>query len=147
MTYDNASWHYEGNFPADLPENAGATHIALFLSWAVLNGLAGDLHIQEFTADLAQLRGRAVTPGEWFLSVCDGKLVDEDLNEEGNRFTHAYYAGDDGLHTGEGYYLSDYVDAFPDAETAYHVPDTWASFDTLAPILARRLAAWRKKSP
>jgi hypothetical protein len=38
MKYDDASWHYGGDFPTDLPRKAGSTHIALFLACAVLNG-------------------------------------------------------------------------------------------------------------
>jgi hypothetical protein len=33
MKYDDASWHYGGDFPADLPREAGSTHIAMFLAW------------------------------------------------------------------------------------------------------------------
>ena len=33
MKYDDASWHYEGAYPADLPPEAGATHIGMFLAW------------------------------------------------------------------------------------------------------------------
>ena len=29
MKYDDASWHYNGDFPTDLPVEAGATHIGL----------------------------------------------------------------------------------------------------------------------
>ncbi|RML48695.1 DUF7832 domain-containing protein [Pseudomonas avellanae] len=32
MKYDDASWHYNGNFPSDLPDTAGATHIGMFLA-------------------------------------------------------------------------------------------------------------------
>lgn len=144
MKYDDASWHYGGDFPAELPESAGATHIGMFVSWAVLNGLAGELHTQEFADDLGKLQARTITPGSWFLSVCDGKFTDEDLNEEGNQFALIYYGGDDGLQTTDGSYLIDFTDAFPESETPYHVHDTWATFDTLEPIIRSRFEGWRK---
>ena len=143
MKYDDASWHYGGNFPDGLPENAGATHIGMFLSWAALNGLAGDLHVEDFSDDLGRLRGRTITPAAWFISVCDEKLTDEDLNEEGNQFAQAYYAGENGLHLIEGSYLLDLSDAFSASETLYHVPDTWATYDILEPIIRSRYDAWR----
>ena len=31
MKYDDASWHYGGDFPADLPQAAGATHIVMVI--------------------------------------------------------------------------------------------------------------------
>ncbi len=139
MKYDDASWHYGGDFPSDLPKEAGATHIAMFLAWAVLNGLAGEYHTVDSAKELAKLRSREITPGAWFMRTCDEKFTNEDLNEEGNRFAIAYY--DSG-----GSYTSDYCDAFPDVPSPYHVEDSWVSFDALAPIIAERLRTWRSKS-
>ena len=36
MKYDDWSRHGGGNFPADLPPEAGATHAGMFLAWALL---------------------------------------------------------------------------------------------------------------
>lgn len=131
MKYDDASWHYGGDFPDGLPESAGATHIGMFVSWAVLNGLAGEYHTEESADELGKLQARDITPGDWFLSACDEKFTDEDLNDEGNRFAQTYYGGADGLHMEIGSYFVDYSDAFPGNATLYHVPDTWMTFDTL----------------
>ena len=144
MKYDDASWHYGGDFPADLPQIAGATHIAMFVSWAVLNGLAGELHTEDFADDLGKLKDRAITPTTWFLSICDEKFTDEDLNEEGNRFAEAYYGRGDGLHAADGSYILDYVNAFPGIATPYHVSDTWTTFNKLEPIIRARFDAWRR---
>ena len=143
MKYDDASWHYGGDFPTGLPPEAGATHIAMFVGWAVLNGLAGELHTTDAAAEFALLQRREVTPTQWFIQACDEKFTDEDLNDEGNSFASSYYAEGAGLHTAEGSYLADYCDTFPSAKSLYEVEDCWASFDTLAPKLARRLEAWR----
>lgn len=102
MKYDDASWHYGGNFPENLDDEAGATHIAMFVAWCVLNGLSGELHLEDFADDLDRLRTRVSTPGEWFLANCDGKFTDEDLSEEGNAFADYYYARE------EAQYLGDY---------------------------------------
>src|SRR6266404_3538306 len=48
MKYDDASWHYGGDFPEDLPREAGATHTGMFVAWALL-----------FTNPARPLRGRA----------------------------------------------------------------------------------------
>ena len=32
-------------FPQDLPPEAGATHTGIFIAWAMLSGLAGELHL------------------------------------------------------------------------------------------------------
>jgi len=49
MKYDDASWHYDGEFPADLPPEAGATHIGMYLAWCLLNELAGPLYTDDFS--------------------------------------------------------------------------------------------------
>src|SRR5688572_23363485 len=40
--YDDADWHYGGDFPEDVPEQAGATHMGMFVAWAWSAGLAGE---------------------------------------------------------------------------------------------------------
>ncbi len=133
MKYDDASWHYGGDFPKDLPPSAGATHIGMFLSWCLLNGLGGALHTEEFADQLEKLKNRTITPGQHFLSVCDEKFWDQDLSEEGNEFAKAYYDFT------EGEYISDYGNALSlKGKSLYHIPDTWATFDKLAPIIKRR---------
>jgi hypothetical protein len=141
MKYDDASWHYGGDFPSELPPQAGATHIAMFFAWAALNGLAGDYHTRDAAADLALLRQRKITPTEWFMRVCDEKFTDEDLNSEGNAFARAYYGDETGLHTETGSYVADYEAIFAAAPTLYHVEDSWASFDAMAPVISRRFKA------
>ncbi len=147
IKYDDASWHYGGDFPADLPPEAAGTHIGMFVCWALLSGFAGEIHTNDFPEMLAKLRDRIQTPGTWFLDACDEKFVDEDLTEEGNAFA-LYYYGDP--ITAEGKpspYLSDYVDSFAEYDELYAIPDTWESFDRLKPILDKRLAEWRSPKP
>jgi hypothetical protein len=135
MKYDDASWHYGGDFPKELPPKAGATHIGMFLSWCVLNGLVGKFHSARL---LPQLRARAVTPGDYFIKVCDEKLTDEDLSDEGNAFAAAYF----GFETGE--YLGDYERVLcQHTPSLYHVDDTWENFDKLAPIIHEQFLAWK----
>ena len=61
MKYDEASWHYGGDFPADLPASAGATHIGLFLAWMLIKGFASE----ELADDAAQVNpnGGAIALG------------------------------------------------------------------------------------
>lgn len=137
MKYDDASWHYGGDFPDDLPDAAGGTHIGMFLAWAAHSERIGSLHTDDFSEELAELRQRQVTPGAWFLSACDEKLTDEDFTAEGNAFALSYYE--------EGY-LADYSELFLDEfESTYHVPDTWETFERVKPLLDERFAAFRAR--
>jgi hypothetical protein len=145
MKYDDASWHYGGDFPKGLPDDAGGTHIGMFVSWAILRGMAGSIHLDDFPDMLSKLEKRELTPGAWFLSACDEKFTDEDLNEEGNRFAVEYYAHGEGEDYKAGIYLTDYCGVFEDVTETYSVPDTWESFERLKPTLDKRFDGW--KSP
>ncbi|WP_144391800.1 hypothetical protein [Pleionea sediminis] len=139
MKYDDASWHYGGDFPENLPTEAGATHIGMFVTWCLLNDLGGELHTDELPESLAILRERKNTPGQWFIENCDEKFTDEDLNEIGNAFTHFFYASD------EAPYYSVYENCLGEnIEHLYEVPDTWESYDKLAPFLSENFQSWIK---
>ncbi len=141
MKYDDASWHYGGDFPEHLENEAGATHIGMFVAWCLLNGLAGELHVEEFPEDLEELKLRNFTPGQWFISYCDEKFTDEDLNELGNKFAEHYYAPD------EPPFLEAYEQLLAQKVThLYEVPDTWESFDLLAPRLTLDFKKWSKSN-
>jgi len=139
MKYDDASWHYGGKFPADLPPEAGATHTGMFVAWALLAGLGGEIHTEECPEDLKALQTRVQTPGNFFFAVCDGKFTDEDLNPEGNRFAAEYFDLENGS------YLEDYSATLgEEGRDLYYIADTWENFDRLKAVLDARLAEWRE---
>ncbi len=138
MKYDDASWHYGGDFPKDLAPEAGATHTGMFVAWCMLNGLASELHVDEFPDLLRELKVRTLTPASYFIKACDEKFTDEDLSEEGNSFAKAYFDFD------KGEYLGDYEATFSlSGQDLYRVPDTWESFDRLAPLIRKRYDEWK----
>ncbi|UWZ86180.1 DUF7832 domain-containing protein [Occallatibacter riparius] len=140
MKYDDASWHYGGNFPSGLPDKAGATHAGMFVAWALLSGLAGELIVDEFPQFIEKLRDRSLTPGQLFFNLCDGKFIDEDLNDVGNAFAQDYF------NFQKGKYLKDYEATLGEgAATLYHVADSWENFDRLKPVLDRRFTEWKAK--
>ncbi len=141
MKYDDASWHYDGDFPSDLPTDAGATHIGMFVAWCMLHEMAGELHTDEFPQELEALKERRITPGQFVISACDEKFTDEELTDEGNAFAAAYYgeAGD------SGQYVTDYEETLSRGEpTLYHIEDSWKNYDKLSPVIAQRFAEWKE---
>ncbi len=141
MKYDDASWHYGGDFPKDLPNEAGATHTGMFLAWALLAGLGGEIHTTECPEDLSDLLNRTLTPGYFFMKRCDGKFWDDDLNDEGNKFAEFYYR----LDTPDRF-LHDYERTVGKAAPSlYHVEDSWANFDLLQPVFDERFSKWRAR--
>ena len=140
MKYDDAEYFFL-NFETDELENsAGATHIGMFLAWAMLRGLASpELLASE---ECEQIKARATTGCEVVVDLCDCKLFDSDLSPLGNAFASWYY---------DSQFFADYGDVFgvTDASTDEFcsVADTWANFDKLAPVLDRRFAKWRQEFP
>jgi len=143
MKYDDASWHYGGDFPTDLPPSAGATHIGMFLAWAVLHGFAGSIHTEDFPDTLEKLRKREITPGRFLIEACDEKFIDEDLTEEGNTFAGHYFKGGGAY----GDYLDDYQSTLGQSERSpYYIADTWDNYDLLSPIIQRRFDQWQAQT-
>lgn len=139
MKYDDASWHYEGTYPADLPYENAATHIGMFLAWAIGRGLASEFFSEECPEDLAGLERRELTPGRFALRVIEGKLCEDELSELGNRFAEAYYPKR---------YARDYERVFgadPEQGT-YRVEDTWENFACIAAVLDGRYEEWRSRT-
>ncbi|MGB5164985.1 MAG: hypothetical protein WBN61_07000 [Woeseiaceae bacterium] len=91
MKYDDASWHYGGDFPSESPAEYGGTHIGIFLKWCFIKGWAGELHTEEEN-DVVHAVIRGEMSGTVFLfKYCDGKLTDEDFNNEGNDVASEHY--------------------------------------------------------
>jgi hypothetical protein len=129
VKYDDAEFHDpEGN----LEQEFAAAHIALFLRWCVERNLISEFLKKESGAALASARSGTITYTELLLSHCDGKLVDEELSEEGNRFAGAYYS--------KGY-LVDYSDicGFPN----YSCTEAEHDYATISALLDRRFAEFQ----
>jgi hypothetical protein len=138
MKYDDASWHLQGNFPADLSDLASATHIGMYAMWAWSNGLGGESYIETKDEFDEAMRTRKIMPGRLFLQLCDGKLTDEDFNENGNAFTQEYF--NDNAHG----YIDDYKKCLgTEKETIYHIKDNWENFEKISFILREKFLNWK----
>lgn len=136
-TVDDVRWHAGGEFPAGLAPDAAATHIGMFVAWlAEARDPDGECLLLPSPAREA-LRSRVATPGRALLEYCGGTLSEAMLSARGTAFAHAGYDGETGS------YLDDYVDVFDDVgDTIYEVPDTWGSFQRIAPWIDARFRAW-----
>jgi hypothetical protein len=138
MKYDDASWHSGGDFPSDLPAEAGATHIGMYLAWLLLQGMASEELAEDAEEDLQALRERSTTPGLFLLQCSDGKFVNDLISDEANTFTAVYYDLENGR------YLEDYEERLgAEVPSLYHVADTWENFDLLAPAITQRFTTWQ----
>lgn len=137
MAIDRMDWHYGGNFPEDLPNENGGTHIGIFLAWIINNNLEGDLHKEESAEALEDVRKRKITGRDFLIDQCDEKFWEEDLTEEGFVFAESYYEND---------YHEDYEETLiKNLPTTYHVEDTWENYDKIAQIIDKRFREWKNE--
>ncbi len=132
--------HWRVGWPPDLPRSAAATHIGMYVTWALLTGLGDEAFVSLMRDRIDDLDVRRITPGRFLFEDCDGKFVDTMLSDHGNAFTRWYYSGD------MRQYLDDYFVSIPGRYPSLpHYPDTWASFDALRPAIDRRFDEWRAR--
>jgi hypothetical protein len=140
MSYDRADFDYSTE-AEPLPKGHAATHIGMFLAWAVMKGLESDFHRSHSAELLARLRRREITGRQFFEAACKERFSERDLNEEGNVFAQSYYVDEAGHH---GTYFADYKRALtPGLPSFWHVADTWTNYDKLAPVITRRYEEWK----
>ncbi|MBD2715906.1 hypothetical protein KBK19_12755 [Microvirga sp. STR05] len=143
MALDKADWHYGGDFPEELPDENGATHIGMFIAWIIQQELEGEVHHEDEDGKqaLEAVRQRTMTGRDFLQTQCDEKFWAEDLNDEGLAFAHYYYSDEEG---GLGSYYEDYEQTLAaDLPTIYHVEDTWNNYDRLKPVIDQRFAEWK----
>ncbi len=150
--YDDASWHYGGNFPDDLPEINGATHIGMFLTWFIENGLLSEEVAEDCKDDIERIKDRTLTGAEFLMNNFDGKLTDDDLNELGNNFAMAYYEEETSFSNSHSDYLGDYAKIFKikvvnniiDQKSLYRIENSWKNYDLLKPCINKRFEEWKQ---
>lgn len=134
MAYDKVKWHWEGTFPHDVPRENGATHIGLFVAWAIDRDLISDELREDAGEDLAAIRQRRITARDFVLRQLDGVLCEDDLDDRGNAFARQHY--------------NDFLNEFARLmraryPTAYHLPDDWSEYDLVTNLLDRLYRQWQ----
>jgi len=126
---------------ADYDPSEYAVRLAFFVTWGMLNGLAGPLHLEEDQKQLSQLRQREITPRKFLEVACDGKFWEEDLNDEGNAFARTYYL----RQPEQANYFEDYAQVLlaGDADL-WVIADSWENYDKIAPVIDGRYEQWKK---
>ncbi len=136
MAYDRMDWHYGADdYPAELTESAGGTHIGMYLAWAIQKGLAGQFHIEDSSESIALVKENKMTGTEFLIKECDEKFWEEDLNEIGREFTKYYYESNK--------YYGDYEAAIGgNYLTLYHIPYTLENFEKVSKVLSQKYDRW-----
>ena len=137
--YDKAKYHYGGNYPEDLPEEQALVHTGMFLGWVIDNDLYSDWFKEEMEGIITAFKAREMT-GAKVYEECDGALVDDMLNEEGNAFAQAYFDFE------KGKYIYDYEELLAQGlPSTYHVEDTWENYEIITRRISDRYLEWKRK--
>lgn len=123
MTIDDAGWHYDTCSEHDLDYSCAATHIGMFFAWLAHHDLTAP---DKF--DITALQDRSVTPGAFLGAHCGAEISGSMLTPEGLAFSKATYRA----------YLGAYrripeIAAYP---VTYAAPDTWETYDAVAPVIS-----------
>ncbi|BCC57752.1 hypothetical protein PDR31_01245 [Bacillus cereus] len=137
IVYDKAKYHYEGDFPQELPMEQAFVHTGMFLGWIIDNHLFSDEFLEETEEEINKFKLRKMTGTQVYM-FWDGVLSDDMLNDEGNQFAIDYFDFEKGL------YLDDYDDVFLECDTLYQVQDTWGNYFKLKEVIDTRYKEWKK---
>ena len=133
--YDDAEWHYGGNFPRWTPKRNGFAHIGFLLTWLVDNGLVSEFLKEESSNIVEATIDRSVSPIA-LLEYWDGKLVSDMLSKQGNAFVKSYYKDQE-----NGYFLN-YMSEFSELGN-YKVKPNWKNYNRIQPVINQRFEEWR----
>lgn len=150
--YDDASWHYGGDFPEELPEKNGATHTGMFICWCAENNLISEELKEDTEEELQKLRRRELTGAEFIMDMMDGKFSEHDLNMIGNAFAQDYYKDETDFGNRFSSFADDYVNLFDmkaeendyEYETFYHIEDTFENYDLMKQVIDYRFEEWKE---
>lgn len=150
--YDDASWHYGGDYPENLPNENASTHIGMFLTWCIDNDLLSEEQLEDSEEDIIAVKNRELKGSEFLIANCDEKFTDFDLNDLGNEFAKAYYLDESDFAKSTECYDADFVKHFKtlaekngvEYQSVYHVEDTWENYNSLKPIIDARYEQWKK---
>ena len=96
------------------------------------------MKLEDSSEALEQVRLGSISGRDFLFEQCDEKFWDEDLNDEGNLFTAAYY---------DAHYVDDYVNTLDsdDTESIYHYANSAENQALVEAVLDRRFADWRRE--
>ncbi|MBC2379015.1 hypothetical protein HBP49_12510 [Listeria welshimeri] len=152
MKYDDASWHYDGNYPKDLPSENAATAIGMFLAWCIYNNFLADDLKEDAEDDIEKVLQGKMTGAQFLIMDCDEKFIDFFLSELGQQFANDYYENDSEFAKKVANYHVDYCNAFNEKakkngfeyKSIYHVEDTKENYDLISVIISERFNHWKE---
>lgn len=150
---DKAEWQYDaalrvycdcmGKLPEELEESDIAViwdnacnHCSVFLTWAIMRGFCGEVHLADEPDAVEKVRRREMTGTEFFITYCDYRLWREDFAESILPFV-------------DDYYFARYLDTYSKTsrEKLKKYPLTfgfsWEEYDVFEAVLDKDYRQWK----
>ena len=136
IIYDDATFHYKGNWPDNLEKKQAYVHTGLYLYWLIKNNLTGSAFNEMYRYQIEDCLNKIMTGPQLFM-LMGGIFRSDILTDKGKEFTEYYFSLD------SGNYMYDYEFALARYEISpYHVSDTWANYEKLSRYIDQRYASW-----
>ena len=145
--FDDASWHYDNDYPIDLEEGNASTHIGMYLKWCINNNLISAELQDGAQAEIEEVKKGKISGATFLNDNCDGKFLAADLNDIGKKFTNDYYEGESNFSKRYGFYLDDYSNVFENIikeNSVYHLEDNEANYQLIKVKLDERFNEWKE---
>ena len=140
FVYDNASYHYDGDWPEGLEKKQAYVHTGFYIGWIITRNLHSRSFAEHHASEIDAFKRRQMTGPEVYEKI-GGLFTSDMLSEEGHAFTEAYF------HLKKGWYLKDYGHLLADVHpTAYHVEDTWNNYERMATRIDQQYDYWLNHS-
>jgi hypothetical protein len=140
VVHDKAKWHFEGKFPPDLDRRQAYVPGGLVIAWLATRGLLSAMAEREFAPELARLRSRSTTGPDAY-RLLGGVLASDLIDPAADAFLADYLDPD------RGGYWADYGQLAAGLPSEYHVPDAWASYERIEPLIEASFSRWRARKP
>jgi hypothetical protein len=139
IVFDNADWHYGGDFPSDLNTYQAYIHTGFYIGWLIKRNLFTEEFIKINGVAVTEFLNRKITAVTFYKDQMDGIFESNDLKDEAVDFTKYYYNEDFSKST----YIQDYIELFCDhVPTVYHVKDSWENYNTMEKQIDSRFRDW-----
>lgn len=137
--YDKAKYHYEGDFPTDLPREQAYVFTGFFLGWIVDHEMYSEDVLNHYSRHVEDFKQRKLTSSQLYRQL-GGVLAIDLLNEEGNKFANYYYCN---LQSGEYQeYMYHFMEQFDCNPSIYHVEDTWDNYFYMGQAIDSEYEYW-----
>lgn len=141
IIFDNAAWHYGGDFPSDLSDHQAYVHTGFYIGWLLQRRLFSLNFQTENKDDINQFMEQKITAPGFYKNFMDGKFMSDELTDTATRFTKDYFSTD----FSKSLYIHDLIASLcNNLPSVYYVKDNWDNFKTMYAIIERRFKEWKQ---